>query len=258
VAQFVQPSIQMATPATERTEHDVRRVTTPVTWCWRYREARSPLVSLYEEARRAHWDPGALPWQHAGAVGDRERWLLSQALHAAQARMLAGAELIGTLPAVDAKVYFGSEVADDARQVDVLGRYLRTAGDVEAAHPEMIRAVDLLLAERAWHRTLVVGHQMEQLVAVALRHCRDHADPLLDEATARLLAAHPRHTTFATLVLQPALAAAGEAEQRDLTAFAADIAGALVAALAAGPATAEVAAELDYRLAGAPARLGLS
>jgi hypothetical protein len=51
-------------------------------------------------------------------------WMLSQFMHGEQGALLATAQIVNTVPWIEAKFYAGQQVADEARHVEVYRRYL--------------------------------------------------------------------------------------------------------------------------------------
>ena len=124
-------------------------------YTWNYDDFKQGLRSLYEKAKQNQWDQAtALPWHldvdpEAENVPDannplfgtplwakftpqeirkfrREQlsWSLSQFLHGEQGALLATAQIVNTVPWTEAKFYAASQVADEARHVEVYRRYL--------------------------------------------------------------------------------------------------------------------------------------
>src|SRR6476661_8886252 len=138
---------------------DDLRVTTPVSahLSWDY-EGRSPRIrSLYEQAVASQWSASAdvdwsvevpfgqtLPDDSAFALAafaasplsrfgrpmwDRFRWefqcwMISQFMHGEQGALVATARLAEVMTDVDAKCCAASQVADEARHLEVFSRYL--------------------------------------------------------------------------------------------------------------------------------------
>ena len=57
---------------------------------------------------------------------ENQNWLLSQFMHGEQGALLCTAKIVETVPWIDAKYYAASQVMDEARHVEVFGRYTET------------------------------------------------------------------------------------------------------------------------------------
>ena len=126
---------------------------------WDYEQSRKPLQRLYDKAKTSQWNARDLPWdtdvdQEAVAVanqvqngwadqrvdltgspfehwGDKEwlaynieaqNWTLSQFLHGEQGALICTAQIVETVPWIDAKYYASTQVMDEARHVEVFSR----------------------------------------------------------------------------------------------------------------------------------------
>ncbi len=58
-------------------------------------------------------------------------WMLSQFMHGEQGALLATAQIVETVPWMEAKFYAANQVADEARHVEVYRRYLTEKLGVE-------------------------------------------------------------------------------------------------------------------------------
>jgi len=152
-----------ANPYSTETEHIVPDASDAL-FTWDYdKGARPKLEKLYEKGKTSQWNANDLPWHlevdprtifrvgdqlpptredMAGDPssplhkwGDKEweeyrteaiAWRLSQFLHGEQGALLCTAKIVETVPWIDAKYYAATQVVDEARHVEVFGRYLRT------------------------------------------------------------------------------------------------------------------------------------
>src|SRR5437588_9734106 len=133
-----------------------------VAFTWDYERSRPHLAKLYEKAKTAQWnvssdiqwdidvDPAKLArdptnplmttlgierggtvfeklsdeeWYDIGAA--QQAWTLSQFMHGEQGALICTAQIVETVPWIDAKYYAATQVMDEARRVEVYGRYLR-------------------------------------------------------------------------------------------------------------------------------------
>ncbi len=138
------------------------RANADAVFTWDYEQSRKPLQKLYEKAKTSQWNSNDLPWDtevdqekvalenqaqngwgEDGRVdvvgtpfehwGDKEwlaygieaqNWTLSQFMHGEQGALICTAQIVETVPWIDAKYYASTQVMDEARHVEVFGRYL--------------------------------------------------------------------------------------------------------------------------------------
>jgi hypothetical protein len=125
-------------------------------YAWNYGSVKEGLSDLYEKAKREQWngteqlawdtdvDPerGILPDFANPLIGyapfdrldesEKRRvrhgqisLQLSQFLHGEQGALIVASQLVGAVPWIDAKYYASTQTMDEARHVEVFGRYLR-------------------------------------------------------------------------------------------------------------------------------------
>jgi Long-chain fatty aldehyde decarbonylase len=205
---------------------------------------------LYEKGKRSQWNPTTdIDWNVAVEFGaplpyapgaedflnlsgsaqmwDRFRWesqawMVSQFLHGEQGALLATARLVETMPFTDARLYAASQVADEARHVEVYARYLteklRHAYPVDPSLAELLRNI---MSDSRWD-IVCLGMQVivEGLALAAFRlgevTC---SDPLIRQITARVARDEARHVAFGDLALQGYFDQLTTAELRDREEF---------------------------------------
>ncbi len=212
------------------------RTTASATFTWRYDDGDPALRRLYDNAKRDQWDAAtALDWQRPVepegenvpdtqiAIYDspmwrrmttRERarlrheslaWLLSQFLHGEQGALLATAQLVGAVPAIDAKLYAATQVMDEARHVEVYDRYLREKlGVVYPINPHLKTLLDQILGDARWDmKYLGMQILVEGLALAAFTYLRAHAtEPLLRDVIAHVMRDESRHVAFGVISLR--------------------------------------------------------
>src|SRR5262249_25517527 len=128
---------------------------TVVTYNWGYEMAAAGLEYLYSKAVRSQWiATDALPWDtdvdaerpaypepifplfgtpFYDRLTEKERstlraemmaWQVSQFLHGEQGALLAATQLCAAVPDLSSKFFAATQVADEARHVEVYDRYL--------------------------------------------------------------------------------------------------------------------------------------
>jgi hypothetical protein len=213
-----------------RTDH-------PTVYVWNYACDNPELRVLYEKAKDSTWnartaiawatpvDPSAphsadhenpLYGSRAWASLDPKRdipqlrrhqlaYLLSNFLHGEQASLLATSQLIALAPTTDAKLYAASQVADEARHVEVFDRYLREkVGIVYAVSAPQKELMDIILGDARWDFKFL-GMQIitEGLVLGALGLIeRTTREPLIRQIAAYVESDERRHVAFGVLSLR--------------------------------------------------------
>jgi len=138
------------------------RADSDAVFTWNYERSRPALVKLYEKAKTSMWNANDLPWdievdqekvardnQNQNGIGEQmdlagtpfekwgdkewtqfgvesQNWTLSQFMHGEQGALICTAQIVETVPWIDAKYYAATQVMDEARHVEVFARYLNT------------------------------------------------------------------------------------------------------------------------------------
>ncbi|MGQ0825652.1 MAG: ferritin-like domain-containing protein [Actinomycetota bacterium] len=202
-----------------------------------YANGRDQLLRLYDKGTRRQWvasdridwtidvDPenplgvpdesimlAGLPfWERMNA---RERgevrhnqvaWQFSQFLHGEQGALMCASKIVNTVPTIDAKFYAATQVIDEARHVEVFGRYLHEK--LELVYPLNNNLQSLLndaLADSRWDMTyLAMQVLIEGLALAAFSLIRNNAtDPLARSLNAYVMQDEARHVMFGRLALR--------------------------------------------------------
>lgn len=220
-----------------------------VTYTWGYTETRAKLRDLYDKAVRAQWIADeVLPWDtevdltqpmapeqllplYGSDLLERmtpqERqnlnceisaWTLSQFLHGEQGALLATAQLVDSVRDLDSKLYAASQVADEARHVDVYNRYLhQKVGFSYPVSPHLKTLLDLVLKDSRWDmKFLGMQIMVEGLALAAFGMIRNNTrEPLLRELTAYVIGDEARHVAFGVLSLRDYYREQPEAVKRE-------------------------------------------
>ena len=229
---------------------------------WDYEKgARPKLNKLYEKAKNAQWNGETdLPWdtdvdqeklvveaaaaQGGHAVGfditgtplekwsekewvafgvESQNWTLSQFLHGEQGALICTAKIVESVPWIDAKYYAATQVMDEARHVEVFGKYLdeKLSGHYAVnAHLRML--LDDIIADSRWDMTYLGMQIMIEglaLAAFGFMHSMT-PDPLLRQLLRYVMADEARHVAFGVLSLQEYYADLSAAELRERQEFA--------------------------------------
>jgi len=216
---------------------------------WDYDPRRPELRKLYSKAKDKQWnasvdidwsievdpdDPGGLseylpvmaadafdsfsPAQQREAGKVFNTWLTSQFLHGEQGALLATSKLVAQVPDMDAKFYGATQVMDEARHVEVYGRYLHEKlGDVHPINPNLQQLLELVVADPRWDVTYL-GMQIivEGLALAAFGLIHQFAtEPLIKQITRYVMADEARHVAFGALALAGVYDELTAAERRE-------------------------------------------
>jgi hypothetical protein len=226
---------------------------------WDYERSRPALGKLYEKAKSSQWKADDLPWHievdqekvaadnqnqngfnrdadHTGTPfehwGDAEwirfgvesqNWTLSQFMHGEQGALICTAQIVETVPWIDAKYYASTQVMDEARHVEVFSRYLDTklSGHYPInAHLRML--LDDIIADSRWDMTyLGMQIMVEGLALAAFGFIHQMTtEPLLKQMLRYVMSDEARHVAFGVLSLKEYYAQLTAAELRERQEFA--------------------------------------
>lgn len=228
---------------------------------WDYSLARPQLRKLYEKAKVGQWNAtNDLPWSTEVDVektvqadqeilgtgidasvyvgtpvakwGDKEwlefgiegrNWQLSQFLHGEQGALICTAKIVETVPWYDAKLYASTQVVDEARHVEVFGRYLneKLGGQYQVnAHLRML--LDDIINDSRWDMTYLGMQIMVEglaLAAFGFLH-QITQEPLLKQLLRYVMSDEARHVAFGVLSLKEVYDGMTDAEMKDRQEFA--------------------------------------
>ena len=212
---------------------------------WDYAKgARPKLERLYEKAKTSQWnaqtdldwsievdpyeafniftesgsrdefervDNRRLPTDSWGEAEWREfsletfKWRMSQFLHGEQGALLCTAKIVETVPWIDAKYYAATQVVDEARHVEVFGKYLDTKlGDSYPINVHLKLLLDDIINDSRWDMTYLGMQIMVEGLALAAFGFMYQLtpEPLLKKLLRYVMADEARHVAFGVLSLQ--------------------------------------------------------
>ncbi|MCU1391641.1 MAG: P-aminobenzoate N-oxygenase AurF [Ilumatobacteraceae bacterium] len=228
---------------------------------WDYSLTRPPLRKLYEKAKVGQWnsttdldwstdvdvertikqdqeilgtglDPNTFIGTPVEKWGDKEwldfgiegrNWMLSQFLHGEQGALLCTAKIVETVPWYDAKLYASTQVVDEARHVEVFGRYLneKLGGQYQVnAHLRLL--LDDIINDSRWDMTYLGMQVMVEglaLAAFGFLH-QITQEPLLKKLLRYVMSDEARHVAFGVLSLKEVYDGMTDAEMKDRQEFA--------------------------------------
>ncbi len=218
-------------------------------YAWNYGSVKEGLRDLYEKAKREQWnsttqlawstpvDPeGDIipqvfnPLQDYGpfkALSPKQvkrfqhaqlSWTLSQFLHGEQGALITASQLVGAVPWIDAKYYAASQTMDEARHVEVFGRYLREKLEWEwPINDNLKKLLDLILTDGRWDfKYLGMQILVEGLAMAAFGNMYQMAqEPLVKELVHYVMKDESRHVAFGVISLKDFYVDMPQAERRD-------------------------------------------
>ncbi len=175
--------------------------------------------TLYVGTPVERWDDRQ--WLEFGIHG--RNWMLSQFLHGEQGALLCTSKIVDTVPWYDAKMYASTQVMDEARHVEVFGRYLREklGGEFQInTHLRML--LDDIIVDGRWDMTYLGMQIMVEglaLAAFGFLH-QITAEPLLRQVLRYVMSDEARHVAFGVLSLREVYEQMTDAEIKDRQEFA--------------------------------------
>ena len=227
---------------------------------WDYDRSRASLSKLYEKAKTSQWNANDLPWdtpvnQVEVAQANRvqndaifqgfdltgtpveswgeddwvrhsvesQNWTLSQFLHGEQGALICTAQIVETVPWIDAKYYAATQVMDEARHVEVFAKYLdeKLSGHYPInAHLRLL--LDDIINDSRWDMTyLGMQIMVEGLALAAFGFIHQlTTEPLLKKLLRYVMADEARHVAFGVLSLKEYYDGLSAAEIRERQEFA--------------------------------------
>jgi hypothetical protein len=234
--------------------------TSDVLFTWDYKRSRPALVKLYEKAKKSQWNATTdLPWDTevdsdrlasdfrasiarfdvmhddpeapTAKWGDKEwdefviesqAWTLSQFLHGEQGALICTGLITTTVPWIDAKYYAASQVMDEARHVEVFGRYLEEKmGGAYPINPQLKLLLDDIIHDTRWDITYLGMQIMVEglaLAAFGFMHMLAN-EPLLKKLLRYVMSDEARHVAFGVISLQEQYKGLSASELRERKEF---------------------------------------
>jgi len=207
-----------------------------VHWEWDYVHEIETLRALYERGKKAQWntetdidwtvpipeDAWVMPAEQSilgpildlmgadeatrmRAGRDELGHGLSQLLHGEQAALQLTAQLVNTVPDMDAKMFAGQQVADECRHVEVFAKCIaRKFGVVHPIDPNIKFLLDEMLSTPNWHykaigmQVIFEGVAMGIITDIGSRTL----NPLIRQIMRYVARDEARHAAFGVLALR--------------------------------------------------------
>lgn len=238
-------------------EHIAEIFETPLTgtYNWDYDEADKRISKLYRLGKERNWNADHdLDWSQSrpfteypqskdtenpfegwdayDALDEPQRlsfswhqhsWRLCQFLHGEQGALLVSSQLVSCAPTYDAKLYASSQTFDEARHVEVFGRYVREKLPVMYPVNAHLKALlDKVLTDKRWDLKFI-GMQLviESLALAAFNVEKEMAsDPLLKQMLDYVIRDEARHVAFGVTYMEQFVRELSEPEREDRAQFA--------------------------------------
>ncbi len=205
-------------------------------WTWEYASEVAELRALYEKGKRAQWNAERdLDWSipcasdawivapeasllaqvtrlmgrdeatQRRAAFDEITYLLSQLLHGEQAALQLCGQLTNACEKMDEKWYAASQVADEARHVEVFAKLIqRKLGTIFPISPTLKILLEKLLEARTVQQKMLGMQTLFEGMAVGIMdllrsQCRN---ALLAEVLRRVEQDEARHAAFGVLMMR--------------------------------------------------------
>ena len=184
----------------------------------------SEFSAEFEREERPH-----LPTANWGEAEWREfsletfKWRMSQFLHGEQGALLCTAKIVETVPWIDAKYYAATQVVDEARHVEVFGKYLdEKLGDSYPINVHLKLLLDDIINDSRWDMTYLGMQIMVEGLALAAFGFMYQLtpEPLLKKLLRYVMADEARHVAFGVLSLQEFYSELTTSELRERQEFA--------------------------------------
>jgi hypothetical protein len=207
---------------------------TPLTgsYNWDYEEADQRIRKLYRLGKERNWNadldvdwsktfprselpmittPGSNPyefWEPFQQMSEEQRhefgwhshaWTLSQFLHGEQGALLVSSQLVSCAPTYEAKLYAASQTFDEARHVEVFGRYLRDKVRITYPVNAHLKALlDKILTDPRWDLKFIGMQLIIESLALAAFHVQRAmtTDTLLQDIIDLVVRDEARHVAF--------------------------------------------------------------
>jgi hypothetical protein len=134
---------------------------------------------------------------------------------------MVASRLVTLCPDHDAKLYSATQTMDEARHVEVLAKYVKRTGPIQAFEPTLRTFIEKVLGAGSWLQ-LLIGMQLivEGAALSSLHAYRKHTrDPLLLDVLDGILRDEARHVAFGTLYLRRYVDAMHQDEREEMADF---------------------------------------
>jgi hypothetical protein len=182
-------------------------------------------------------------------AAERRASTFTQLFFGEQAALALSAQLVNQCDELEARMCLAGQIIDEARHVEVFGRYLDKLG-VDAPIDPMLESIVHRILDSDYYGEKIVGMQIFlEGIAVGLFQVfqRESPDPLLRDLMRGVLRDESRHAGFGVMYLANKFEHATEAEKKRTEEFVGDLLRGF-GAMMGGPFLASTFADIRHRL----------
>jgi hypothetical protein len=132
-------------------------------------------------------------------------WMLSQFLHGEQGALLVASQLCSCAPTYDAKLYAASQTFDEARHVEVFGKYItEKVGFMYPVNKNLKALLDKILTDPRWDLKFIGMQIVIEGLALAAFNTQKliSKDPLFVEMLEYVIRDESRHVAFGVTYME--------------------------------------------------------
>jgi hypothetical protein len=157
--------------------------------------------------------------------GERRAFTFTQLFLGEQAALALCAQLLNMVPETETKFCLAGQIIDEARHVEVFGRYLDKLGHEAPFNPPLEELIHRLLESDHYGEKIVGMQIFLEGIAVGLfqRFQHDSPDPLMRDLITLVLRDESRHAGFGVIYLADRFRNASAAERSRIESFVADL-----------------------------------
>lgn len=183
-------------------------------------------MSLYHLAKREQWDAEVdVNWDqewvsNEGIPEDESRLFrqnfATQLFLGEQGAFGLCSQLINMVPDMEAKLYIGTQIVDEARHVEAFAKYAQFAGGFVALNPRLAELLTSFVEAETYEQK-IVGMQVfvEGMILEVFKAMRDNTPcPVLKEMLTLTIKDESRHANFGVLYLSKKMREASPALKR--------------------------------------------
>jgi hypothetical protein len=156
---------------------------------------------------------------------ERRAFTFTQLFLGEQAALALCAQLLNMVPEAETKFCLAGQIIDEARHVEVFGRYLEKLGVDAPFNPPLEELIQRLLESDHYGEKIVGMQIFLEGIAVGLfqRFQHDSPDPLMRELITLVARDESRHAGFGVIYLADRFRQSSAAERARIEAFVADL-----------------------------------
>ncbi len=183
-------------------------------------------MKLYHLAKREQWDAEVdinwdRPWVSNEGVPEDDSRLMrqnfaTQLFLGEQGAFGLCSQLIGMVPDMEAKLYIGTQIVDEARHVEAFAKYSEYAGGFTTLNPRLIELLNSFVGAESYEEK-IVGMQVfvEGMILEVFKAMRKNTPcPILKDMLELIIRDESRHANFGVVYLSKKMRDASPALKR--------------------------------------------